>query len=175
MLFDQIAADAVDEDEGRLHRRDVELGAAVIRMGLDAAIGDRQRAAVAEQQHLVRVHAVGREFADAAKAVAGVIDADHAGGVVEIVLGGVEQLAVGREHAMAEEVPAGRAGDGDRLRRCRHGRRPRRTCRACRANTTERRATGSKRHVMAAIGQRRGEQQLALFRKHGDAAGPSFT
>ena len=64
----KIAAQPVDEDQGRLHGRDVEFGAAEIRMRLDAAIGDRQRAAVAEHQHFVRVHAVGRELADAAKA-----------------------------------------------------------------------------------------------------------
>ena len=44
-----------------------------------------------------------------AKAVCRVVDADHAGGVVEIVLGGVEQRAIGREHAVAEEMPAGDA------------------------------------------------------------------
>ena len=62
----------------------------------------------------MRTHAVGREFADAAEFRARVIDADDAGGIVEIVLGGVEQRAVGREHAVAEEMPAGDAGDGQR-------------------------------------------------------------
>ena len=134
---------AVDEDEGRLHGRDVELGAAEIRMRLDAAIGDRQRAAVAEQQHFVRVHAVGRELADAAKAARRVVDADHAGGVVEIVLGGVEQRAVGREHAMAEEMPAGGlvmvSGSAAPVWSKTTAKVPGR-----RANTTERRAIGSK-------------------------------
>ena len=102
----------------------------IIRMGLDAAIGDRQRPAVAQQQKLVRADAIGREFADAAEFRPRVVDADHAGGVVEVVLGGVEQRAVGREHAMAEEMPAGDAGDGQRrvARRC--DRRRRRRCRA---------------------------------------------
>ena len=56
---------AVDQHEGRLHGRKVELGAAEIRMRLDAAIGDGERSPVAEQQQLVRPDAMGREFADA--------------------------------------------------------------------------------------------------------------
>ncbi len=56
-----------------------------------------------------------REFADARKAAPRVIDADHAGGVVEIVLGRVEQRAVRRKDAVAEEVAAGDALDGDGL------------------------------------------------------------
>ena len=175
VLLDQLAADAVEEDEGRLHGRDVELGAAEIRMRLDAAIGDRQRAAVAEQQHLVRVHAVGRELADAAEAVGRVVDADHAGGVVEVVLGRVEQRAVGREHAVAEEMPARRAGDGERL-----------AAAPVWSKTTAKVPGPAREHdgaagdriegdVVAAIGQRRGEQQLAVLGQHRDAIGPSLS
>ena len=94
MFLDQVAADAVDEDERRLHGCDIQLGAPEIRMCLDAAIGDGQRAPVAEQQHFVRVHAMRGEFADAVEAAGRVVDADHAGRVFEVILGGVEQRAV---------------------------------------------------------------------------------
>ena len=114
MLLDQPAGLAVDEDQRRLHGRQIELGAAEIGMRLDAAIGDRECASVRHQQQLVRVHAVGRELADAAKAVGGVVDADHARGGLEVVLGRVEQLAVGREHSVAEEMPSLDARDGQR-------------------------------------------------------------
>ena len=173
VLLDQIAVDAVDEDERRLHGCDVELGAAEIRMRLDAAIGDRQRAPVAEQQHFVRVHAVRGEFADAAETVGRVVDADHAGGVLEIVLGRVEQRAVGREHAVAEEMPARRAGDRHRLGRAgmveHHGEGPR--------TPREHHRTAGDRivgHVVTAVGQRRGEQHLAVLGEHGDAAVPAL-
>ena len=55
----------VDQHVGRLHGRQVELGAAEIGMRLDAAIGDRDGAPVAKQQQFVRADAIGREFADA--------------------------------------------------------------------------------------------------------------
>lgn len=115
VLFDKVAGKAVDQHIGWLHRRDVELGAAIIRMRLDAAIGDGNRPAVAEQQKLVRTHAIGRELANALEFRTRVIDADHAGGIVEIVLGGVEQRTVGRKHAVAEEMPTTDAGNGQRL------------------------------------------------------------
>ena len=67
MLFDQVAGQAVDEHEGRLHGRKVELGAAEIRMRFDAAIGDGERSAVAEQKQFVRPDAMGRELADTGK------------------------------------------------------------------------------------------------------------
>ena len=115
VLFHQRAGGAVDEDQRRLHRRDVELGAAEIRMRLDAAIGDGQRLAVRAKQQFVRADAMGRELADAAEPVRRVVDADHAGGIVEVVLGRIEQRAVRRKHAVAVEMPALDAGDRDRL------------------------------------------------------------
>ena len=105
-----------------------------------------------------------------AKAAGRVVDADHAGGVLEIVLGGIEQPAVRREHAMAEEVPAGRAGDGHR-RDCagvveHHGE-------GAGPAREHHRAAGDRivGHVVAAVGQRRGEQQLAVLGQDRDAAG----
>ena len=88
------------------------------------------------------------------KAAAGVVDADHAGGVVEIVLGRVEQRAVGREDAMAEEMPARRCSAiGQRLARCRYGRRRRRRCRAAARRPPSGRDDRIEGDVVAAIGQ----------------------
>ena len=89
------SAQAIDEDNGRFHGRDVELGAAEIRMRLDAAIGDRQRTPIVEHQHFVRIHAVGGELADALEAGGRIVNADHAGGLLVVVLSCVEERAVG--------------------------------------------------------------------------------
>ena len=62
---DEVAGRCIDEGERGLHRVEVELGAAKVGMGLDAAIGDRERPAIGHQQDFVRTDAVGREFADA--------------------------------------------------------------------------------------------------------------
>ena len=112
VLFDQVAGDAVDQRIGRLHRRDVELGATEVGMRFDAAIGDGECAAVAKQKQFMRPHAVGGELADTVEFRPRVINANDARGVIKIVLGRIEQGAVGREHTMAEEMPAGDAGDG---------------------------------------------------------------
>ena len=60
-------------------------------VGLDAAVGDRERLAVGQQDHLVRADAVGRELADALVAVGRVVDAEHAGARVVVVLRRIEQ------------------------------------------------------------------------------------
>ena len=112
VLLDQVAGQPVDEDQRGLHGRQVELGAAEIGMRLDAAIADRQRAAVRQEEQFVGADAMGRELAHALKAVRGVVDADHARGGVEIVLGRVEQRAVGRKGAVAEKMAPGQALDG---------------------------------------------------------------
>ena len=87
---------------GRFSSSAPELG-----VGFDAAIGDDHGAAVGEQLNVMRLHAARREFADLPVAVGRVADADDALRVCVIVLGGVEQLAVGGEDAMAEEMPVG--------------------------------------------------------------------
>jgi hypothetical protein len=112
VAFDKIAGNAVDENQRRLHCGEVQLGAAEIGMRFDAAIGDCQRAAVAEQQQFVRPDPVSWEFVQPPEVGAGIINADHARRIVEIIFGGVKQPAISRENAMAEEVPAGDAGDG---------------------------------------------------------------
>ena len=96
-----------------------------------------------------------------AKAVARVVDADHAGGVVEIVLGGVEQRAVRREDAVAEEMPA-----GDALRSSAAASRPawsKTTAKVpgWRAKTTERPRDRIEGDVVAAVGQLDRVQDLA--------------
>src|SRR5262245_54733529 len=52
----------------------------------------------------MRLHAVGGEFSDLPVATGRIAHPDHAGGALVVVLGGVEQPAVGREDAVAEEV-----------------------------------------------------------------------
>ncbi len=76
-------------------------------MGADAAIGDDHGAAVAKERDVVRLHALGGEFADLLVAGGRVAHADHALRVRIVVLRRVEQPAVGGEDAMAEEVPVG--------------------------------------------------------------------
>ena len=75
----------------------------------DAAICDGERATVGEQQRLMRADAMRRELTDALERRPRIVDADHACGIVEIVLRSIEQRAVRRKHAVAEEVPAGHA------------------------------------------------------------------
>ena len=89
-------------------------------VGLDAAVGDRERLAVGEQDHLVRADAVGRELADALVAAGRVVDAEHAGARVVVVLGRIEQARVRREHAVAVEVPVRRRREQHRLARAVH-------------------------------------------------------
>ena len=115
LLLEKIAGGEIDIDERRLHVGKVELVIAAVGMGFDAAIGDDHGAAVGEQRHVVRLHAARRELADLAIAVGRVAHADDALRVRVVVLGGVEQLAVGGEDAMAEEMPVGLRGEPDRL------------------------------------------------------------
>ncbi len=121
VLLDQRARCRVDQRQRRLHAGEVELGAAEIRMRLDAAIGNDQHAPVVGDRHVVRADAVGLELADAGKAVGRVIEADHAAVGVEVVLAGIEEPAIRREGAVAIEVAALGGGDDDRVRFCRAG------------------------------------------------------
>ena len=170
VLFDQVAGEAVGQHEGWLHGRDVELGAAEIRMGLDAAIGDGDRPAILEKQQFVRPDAMRRKFADARKAVPRVIDADHAGGILEIIFGRIKQRAVRREDAVTEEVAAGDALDGDRLAAAggieHHGK-------GSGLAREDDRAAGNRieGYVMAAIRQVDCVQDLACFRQDRRAIG----
>jgi hypothetical protein len=166
--LDEVARHAIDENERRLHGGEVQFGAAEIRMRFNAAIGDRQRASVGKQQQFVRPDAVGGKFAEPEKSVLRVIDADHAGGIVEIVLRGVEQTAVGRDSAMAEEVPAGRAGDGPGLAPAgvvEHDGKGSGLAREHHGSPRDRIAGD----VMPAVGQVDPVQQLSRFRQYGRA------
>lgn len=78
MLLDERPRRGVYEGEARLHAVEIELGAAEIWVGLDAAIGDCEGASVGGQRHVVGADTVSREFADPGKTPAAVIDADHA-------------------------------------------------------------------------------------------------
>ncbi len=115
MGFDQRAVKPVEEDQRRPHGRQIELGAAEIGMGLDAAIGDRQRAPVRHQEQFVRIHAVRVEFADATEAVGRIVDADQTARGLEIVLGRVKKPSVRGKDAMAEKMSPGRGLEGHRF------------------------------------------------------------
>ena len=151
LLLEELAGGEVDIDERGLHVGEIQLIVAAIGMGLDAAIGDHHGAAVGKQRDVVRLHAVRRKLADLPVAGGRVAHADHARGALIIVLGGVEQLAVGREHAMAEEMAVGLGGEPDRRPRIeRHG-----DAEAARAagESDPFAAVGLKRDVMAALRQ----------------------
>lgn len=53
VLGDDVAGESVEEQQRRRHRREIELCLAGVRMGLDAADADRDRATVGEEDHLV--------------------------------------------------------------------------------------------------------------------------
>ena len=106
---------AVDEGERGLHGIEVELFAPRLDVRFDAAVGDGERLAVGEQDHLVRADAVGRHLADALVAAGRVVDADEAGARLVVVLGGVQQPAVAREDAVTVEVAVGRRREQHRL------------------------------------------------------------
>jgi hypothetical protein len=171
MLLDQVAAHPVDEHKRRLHRRQVQFGAAEIRMRFDAAIGDCQRSAIRHQQHFVRVHAVRRKLADPPEPVRRVIDADHPAGVVEVVFSGVEQLAVRRKDTVTEEVPSLDACNGKWfliLRMIEYDsespRPPGKNHRALRH--------WIERNVVATVRQVGGKHDFAVFRQYRNAVGP---
>ena len=89
-LLVQVACLSVDETERGFHRRQVELRPGIIGMGVDAAIGDRQRPAVRQHPDVVRTDAARGEFAKPLEVIARVVDANDAAAGVEVVLGSVE-------------------------------------------------------------------------------------
>ena len=95
----------IGEHQRRIHRGEIEHGAAELRIRLDPAIGDGQRLAVAQQNGFVRTHAVRREFADTTVGIGRVVDTNSAGPGLEIAFGGEQQPAVGGIGPMPEEVP----------------------------------------------------------------------
>jgi hypothetical protein len=64
-------------------------------MRFDAAIGNGQGLSVRQQDDLVRTDAIGVKLTDPGIAALDVEDPDHPARLVEIVLGRIEQLAVG--------------------------------------------------------------------------------
>ena len=86
-------------------------------MRLDAAIGDHHGAAVGKQCDVVRLEAVRGELADLLVTGRRIAHANHARGALIVVLRRVEQPAIGREHAVAEEVAIWLGGEPDRRAR----------------------------------------------------------
>jgi hypothetical protein len=102
-LAQQAAVARVDVGQRRRHGRAVEFGAAGLRLGQDAAIGD-DKSRVGKPGEIVRAGTVGGKLAGAAIAVLGIADADDSVTGGDVVLGAEKPAAVGREHAVAEEV-----------------------------------------------------------------------
>ena len=112
----ECACRRLDQRQRRFHVVEIELGAAEVRMRLDPAIGDDQRPSIVRHRHVVGADAVAVELADAAIAIGRLIEADHPAVGLEIVLARIEQPAVRREAAMAEEVPVRAGVDDGRFR-----------------------------------------------------------
>ena len=168
MLFHEIARLAVDEDERWLHRGDVQLGAAEIRMRLDPAVGDGERAPVRHEKQFVRVHAVRGKLPDPPETIRRVIDADHPRCRVEIVLRRVEQPAVRRKNSVAEEVPAGSAGDGHGFGAAGMVEHDRECARPPREGDGAA-GDGIEGHIVASVRKVEAVQDLAAFRENRDA------
>ncbi|KAF1853461.1 hypothetical protein Lal_00013818 [Lupinus albus] len=103
-LVEQLARRRLDIGQRAVHAVEVQLGPAGVGVGDDAAIRDSQRRAVAHQDQFVRTQPMGRDGADAAVIVGGVIDADGALLARHVVLGDEKGASVGRIVAMAGEA-----------------------------------------------------------------------
>ena len=107
MPLAQIAGLEIEKHEGSLEIARVQdpPPAAEIRMFAMTAIGHHQAALLRNEGEVVRAKAMGRPFPDAMKAGSDIVDPDHPAGIVEIILGCVEQRAIRREDAVAVEMP----------------------------------------------------------------------
>ena len=56
----------------------------------------------------MRIHAIGRKFANTAKLVRRIVYSDHARCIFEVVFGCIEEPAVRRKEPVAKKMPAGR-------------------------------------------------------------------
>ena len=156
-----------------LHGVNVELLAsctARFDVGLDAAVGDGERLAVGEQDHLVRADAERLQLADALVALRGVIDAEEAVARLVVVLGRVEQAPVGREHAVAVEVAVRRRREQHRLAPAPHIEGERERAGAAREHHRLA-ACGVERDVVAAVPQRQLAHDRAVEPQHHDRVG----
>ncbi|MNY26448.1 hypothetical protein D3C86_1602980 [compost metagenome] len=95
VFLNQLTGRRIEKHKRGLHIVDIELGSSEIRMGLDAAIGDHHQPPVITHGHVMRADAMRVIFADAGKAVAGVIEPDDATIAVEVVFAGIKDCAIG--------------------------------------------------------------------------------
>ena len=111
MPVPQLAGLGVDVGQVRRHGRDVELGAALVGMGPDAAVGHHERRGVRHEPEVMGADPVARDLADPGVARPGVVDADDATGGGVVVLGREELAAVGGKDSVTIEVTPGRGLD----------------------------------------------------------------
>ena len=165
--LDQLAGGRVEEDDRGLHAGEVQDLASVIGMRVHAAIRHDQRATVRHQVQVVRPDAVRVPLADPGKAVARVVEAQHAARVLVVVLGRDQEAAVGAEDAVAVEMPPlGRGEDMGAVA----GRRDRqREGAGAPGEGDDPASVGAGGDVMAAAGQGQVVQDLAVAGQKGDA------
>src|SRR5690606_29007317 len=100
----QISGAAVDEGERWLHRRQIELFASAVWMGINAPVCDGQRYAILQKKHFVGIEAMALQFSDAPEARPGIVNPENSAAGIEIVFGRIEQPPILREDAVSAEV-----------------------------------------------------------------------
>ena len=100
------ATDGIEKGQAGCHGGNIELGATVIGMRQNAAIGDDEGRAVGQEPHLMRANAGARKFPNALEVVRRVVDTEHASTGIKVVFGRKEQAAISREGSVpAERTP----------------------------------------------------------------------
>src|SRR5262245_23396719 len=80
-----------------------------------AAVGHNQDCLALQEYQLVRTNTMRGKLADARETLRHVVDADDPNASIEVVFGGVQQSAIGREHPVPIEMPIGRRLERDCL------------------------------------------------------------
>src|SRR3546814_14453532 len=85
------AGPRVDRRQRRLHRRQVQLGAAAVGMGQQPAVGDHQAAAVGAEPQVVRPDALAVQLAGSGVAALGLPYPAAAAAALVVTLGGLQR------------------------------------------------------------------------------------